>query len=114
MRAAIIGLAACAAGLALPVPAQTQSGRELFVRADKGYCIACHQVPEGAGAATRSDVGPRLDGATTRALGRAKLRELLGDPTLANPDTLMPPFGRHHILDAGEIERVIDYLHALP
>ena len=116
MRIAILGLAAFAAGLALSVPsrAQPQSGRDLFVRADKGYCIACHQVPEGAGPATRSDLGPRLDGARVRAFDRAKLRELLVDPTRANPESLMPPFGRHRILDAAEIERVIDYLHALP
>ena len=114
MRAAIVVLAACAAGLALPVPAQTPSGRELFARPDKGYCIACHQVPEGAGPATQSDLGPRLEGAHLRELGRDRLRELLVDPTRANPDTLMPPFGRHRILDAAEIERMIDYLHALP
>jgi hypothetical protein len=26
----------------------------------------------------------------------------------------MPPYGRHRLLEAGEIERVIDFLHALP
>jgi sulfur-oxidizing protein SoxX len=116
MRLALLGLVAFAAGLALPVPAQSQpqSGRDLFVRADKGYCIACHQVPDGAGPATRSDLGPRLDGAGMRALGRARLRELLADASRANPETLMPPFGRHRILDSAEIDRVIDYLHALP
>ena len=114
MHLAIFGLAAFAAGLALPVPAKAQSGRELFVRADKGHCIACHQVPDGAGPATRSDLGPRLEGTRLRALDRARLRELLIDPSRANPDSVMPPFGRHRILDAAEIERVIDYLHALP
>jgi sulfur-oxidizing protein SoxX len=32
----------------------------------------------------------------------------------ANPDTLMPPFGRHRILHAAEIDRVVEYLYALP
>lgn len=114
MRIAILGLVAFAAGFVPPVPAQALSGRELFVRVDKGHCIACHQVPEGAGPATRSDLGPRLDGARVRALDRARLRELLIDPSRANPESLMPPFGRHRILDAAEIERLIDYLHALP
>lgn len=94
--------------------AQTLSGAQLFVRPDKGDCIACHQVPEGAGPKTRSDLGPRLEGARMRAIGRERLRALLDDPMAGNPDTLMPPFGRHKILDAGEIDRVIDYLDALP
>ena len=55
-----------------------------------------------------------LEGARMRALGRAQLRELLQDPTRANPSTLMPPFGRHRILDASEIEWLVEYLHALP
>jgi sulfur-oxidizing protein SoxX len=49
-----------------------------------------------------------------RALGRERLRALLTDPMASNPETLMPPYGRHRILDAAEIERVIDYLYALP
>ena len=36
------------------------------------------------------------------------------DPTAANPDTVMPPFGQHRILDAAEIERLVEFLHALP
>ena len=105
---------ACAAGMALPVCAQQAPALDLFVRPDKGHCIACHQLPAGAGTATRSDLGPALAGARMRELGKAKLRELIQDPTRANPATVMPPYGRHQILDAGEIGRLADYLHALP
>lgn len=94
--------------------AQSPSGLELFTSPAKGHCIACHQVPEGAGPATRSDLGPRLEGKRMRELGNARLRALLVDPTAANPETVMPPFGRHRILSPAEIDRVVDYLHALP
>jgi L-cysteine S-thiosulfotransferase len=87
---------------------------ELFVRADKGNCIACHQLPEGTGPATRADVGPRLEGTRMRALGRSALHQALVDPMRANPDTVMPPFGRHRLLDAAEIDRLVDFLVALP
>ena len=87
---------------------------ELYVRADKGHCIACHQLPQGAGPPTRSDLGPRLEGARMRALGKPALRALLADPTRANPDSVMPPYGRHRILEAAEIDRLVDYLLALP
>jgi sulfur-oxidizing protein SoxX len=103
-----------AAGISLPTLAQVPSASELFARADKGHCIACHQLPQGAGPATRADVGPPLAGARMRELGKRALRELIQDPTRANPDTVMPPFGRHRILDAREIDRLVDYLHALP
>lgn len=112
MRGApIAALLLCAAAAAR---AQAPTGAELFVRADKGHCIACHQVPQGAGPATRSDLGPRLEGARMRELGKARLRALLADPMAANPDTVMPPYGRHRILAPDEIDRVVDYLHALP
>jgi L-cysteine S-thiosulfotransferase len=94
---------------AAPAPAL-----DLFVRADKGNCIACHQLPAGAGPATRADLGPRLEGARMRALGRAALRQAIVDPTRANPDTVMPPFGRHRLLDAAEIDRLVQFLEALP
>jgi L-cysteine S-thiosulfotransferase len=102
------------AALALPAAAQNAAPPAAFVQRDKGHCIACHQLPEGAGPATRGDLGPRLTGARMRELGQARLRELIQDPTKANPDTVMPPFGRHRILEAAEIDRLVQYLHALP
>ena len=87
---------------------------DLFVRADKGACIACHQLPEGRGPATKADIGPRLEGARMRELGRERLKALLQDPTAANPQTVMPPYGRHRILEPAEIQALVEYLHALP
>lgn len=86
----------------------------LYTRADKGHCIACHQLPQGAGPATRADLGPRLEGTRMRELGRDRIREVIVDPMRANPDTVMPPYGRHRILEPAEIDRLTDFLHALP
>ena len=94
--------------------AQAAPPPDVFTRADKGHCIACHQLPEGQGVASRADLGPRLEGTRMRALGRAGLREAIADPSRANPDTLMPPFGRHRILEPAEIDTLVEYLHALP
>jgi L-cysteine S-thiosulfotransferase len=98
----------------LPAQAQQPGALDLFVRADKGACIACHQLPQGVGPATRADVGPRLDGTRARALGKPALRDAIADPMRAKPDTVMPPYGRHHILQPAEIERLVEFLHALP
>ncbi len=86
----------------------------LYTRAEKGRCIACHQLPQGVGPATRADLGPRLEGTRMRELGRDRIREAIVDPMRANPDTVMPPYGRHRILEAAEIDRLTEFLHALP
>ena len=114
MKPRILLLAAAVAAAGPALAQQAAAPLELFVRADKGQCIACHQLPEGRGPATRADVGPRLEGPRMRELGRARLRELIEDPTRANPETSMPPYGRHRILDAAEIARLVEFLHALP
>ena len=108
-----IALLAFSCGIATSTFAQVPA-RDLFVRTDKGRCIACHQLPPGAGPETRADLGPHLEGERMRALGKPALRAAIADPTRANPDTVMPPFGRHRILDAAEIERLVEFLHALP
>src|SRR5688572_13602548 len=103
MRGPFAVIAAFAAATLLPCAAQTPSVADLFVRPEKGHCIACHQVPEGAGPRTPADLGPRLDGDRMRALGKAAIRDAIVDPTRANPATVMPPFGRHRLLEAAEI-----------
>ena len=105
---------ALACGVATSTGAQVAPGRDLFIRADKGHCIACHQLSGDAGLETRANLGPRLDGERMRALGRAGIRQAIADPTRANPDTVMPPFARHRLLDAAEIDRLVELLHALP
>jgi sulfur-oxidizing protein SoxX len=110
LHAAVLALAC---GIATSALAQVPA-RDLFVRADKGHCIACHQLPAASGPPTRADVGPALTGERMRALGKPALREAIADPTRANPDTVMPPYGRHRLLDTAEIERLVEFLHALP
>ena len=109
-RALLVFLAAPAIALA-QAPADALG---LYTRSDKGRCIACHQLPQGVGPATRADLGPRLDGTRLRELGPQRLREVIEDPLRSNPDTVMPPYGRHRILDAAEIARLVEFLHALP
>ena len=114
MRSGPVLLAALAAVIAVPCAAQTAAVADLFVRPEKGHCIACHQVPPGAGPPTRADLGPALEGARMRTLGKPAIRAAIVDPTPANANSVMPPFGRHRILEGAEIERLVDYLHGLP
>lgn len=87
---------------------------DAFTNPAKGNCIACHQLPAVPALRTRADVGPALEGARMRELGRAGIRDVIEDPMRANPQTVMPPFGRHQLLDRAQIDSLVEYLHALP
>ncbi len=111
MRAVLLLALALASGRA---SSQAPRVPESFTRPDRGHCIACHQLPDSVGPPTRASLGPALTGARMRELRREGIREAIADPTRANPDTVMPPFGKHRILDAAEIDRLVEFLHALP
>ena len=44
---------------------------------------------------------------------RGTLRGQIWDAGKRNPNTIMPPFGKHLILSDDEIELIIDYLYTL-
>ena len=108
---------AAAAAIALivaPVPAadaQIAKGRSLAQDVYKGNCLACHQIPGDTTAVSLANIGPPLIALRERFPDRAVLRRQIWDPALRNPQTVMPPFGKHRILTEQEIDLVIDYLY---
>jgi sulfur-oxidizing protein SoxX len=42
---------------------------------------------------------------------RAELRAQIWDPTVRNPYTVMPPFGKHGVLTERQIDLVLDYIY---
>lgn len=87
------------------------AGRQLAFEIIKGNCLACHKFPGDPTANTLANIGPPLLAIRSRFPDRAQLRGRLWDPTQANPNTVMPPFGKHGILSSDEIELIIDYLY---
>jgi sulfur-oxidizing protein SoxX len=85
-------------------------GKELAFDRKKGNCLACHVIADGQ---APGDIGPPLVAMKQRFPDRDKLRAQVYDATVANPDTRMPPFGRHHILSDAEIDLITDYIHSL-
>jgi len=85
-------------------------GKELAMARSKGNCLACHAIEEGELPGT---IGPPLVYMQQRYPDRAQLRAQIWDPTVRNPDTVMPPFGKHEILSEEEIDLVVDYIHSL-
>jgi len=77
----------------------------------KGNCLACHQIPGDPQAVSLANIGPPMLAMRERFPDRSALREQIWDPTRRNPDTVMPPFGKHQVLTEEEIDLVLDYLY---
>ncbi len=107
----MILLAALAA--AAPVGADELPGRAIAQDQEKGNCLACHRMPSDPGAETLANLGPALVDVKHLYPDRAALRAQIWDASVKNPDTIMPPYGRHHILTETEIDLVTDYIHGL-
>ena len=116
MNACIHGLLTAALLLAaLPGTAAVQvgedSGRQLALARNKGSCTDCHQFPNDPLVETKATVGPPISGIRARFTNRIALTNFVKDPMAVNPDTIMPPYGRHRILTEREIDAIVDYLY---
>ena len=85
-------------------------GREIALDRRKGNCMACHVI---AGVTLPGNIGPPLVAMKTRFPDKAKLRVQIRDSSKINPQSLMPPFGRHEILTGDEIDKVVEFVHSL-
>ena len=98
---------------AIPAAAQEsviEQGRAIALERAKGNCMVCHQIP---GLDFHGDIAPPLVGMKQRFPDREKLRAQIHDATQFNPNSVMPPFGRHDILTPGEIDKVVEWLYTL-
>ena len=114
-----LGLLILAAAIASACPAladQAQkitAGARLAQDVAKGNCLACHAMPGDVSAVTSANIGPPLVAIRARFPDREQLRRQIWDAGLINPNTVMPPFGKHQILTTDEIELIVDYLYTL-
>jgi sulfur-oxidizing protein SoxX len=76
----------------------------------RGNCLACHAMDDGE---MPGNVGPPLMMMQQRFPERAALKRQIWDATERNPNTRMPPFGRHGMLTEEEVDWIVDYLYTL-
>lgn len=118
LLATAVSVAALAGSLALtasaPVSAADASivaeGKKIAFDRKKGNCLACHQI-EGGDLA--GNIGPPLVAMKARYPDKAKLRAQIWDATKANPNSIMPPFGRHKIVSDTEIDKIVEFIYTL-
>lgn len=88
----------------------TEQGMTLSFDRKKGNCLACHQIDGGELA---GNIGPPLLAMKARYPDKAKLRAQIWDATKANPNTMMPPFGRNKVLGESEIDKIVEFIYTL-
>jgi sulfur-oxidizing protein SoxX len=108
----------------VPEPGDPTRGRAIILARATSACLLCHAGPFPE-ERLQGTIGPDLRGAGARwTTGQLRLR--LVDPTILNPDTMMPPYYRvagltrvgkafagHPILNAQQIEDVVAFLATL-
>ncbi len=114
---ALASAMALTAGLAAPLQATAgpsaqalEQGRKIAFTRKLGNCLACHHI---AGGTAAGNIGPPLVAMKQRYPNKAKLHAQIWDATVANPETPMPPFGRHQILTERQIDLLTDYIWSL-
>lgn len=85
-------------------------GKEIAFNNRKGNCLSCHMVQ---GADLPGNIGPPLVAMQARFPDKARLRAQIWDATTTNPNSMMPPFGRHKVLSEDEIDKVVEYIYTL-
>lgn len=104
----VLVLMTLASGPALPE--ESLEGKALVMQRSKGNCLACHAIADGE---LPGNLGPPLVGMKARFPDADVLREQIWDAAVRNPETRMPPFGRHGILSRNEIDLIVQYLYTL-
>ncbi len=92
---------------------KAEAGKEIAINRNKGNCLACHGVPALAEADQTGNAGPPLIAMQARFPDKRVLRDKIWDATASNPGTFMPPFGKHGILTAEDIDQLVEFLYAL-
>ncbi|MCW8829053.1 MAG: sulfur oxidation c-type cytochrome SoxX [Gammaproteobacteria bacterium] len=109
--ATVLGALSLSPQLAIAADAQVvEEGKKIAFDRKKGNCLACHLVDDGD---LPGNIGPPLVAMKARFPDKSVLRAQIWDSTKANPNSMMPPFGRHEILTEGEIDKVVEYIYTL-
>jgi sulfur-oxidizing protein SoxX len=107
----LVGILITLRGISAVFGADTPaSGKALAMEKSKGNCLACHVIADGK---QPGNIGPPMIAMKARFPDAENLFQQIWDATQNNPETRMPPFGRHGILSREEIELIIEYLYTL-
>lgn len=106
----LIGTAALTPTVAMAVDNDLAAqGKKVAENRKKGNCFTCHAYK---GVHLAGNIGPALNGISKR-LSRKKIYDQIWDATKQNPNTTMPPFGKHAVLSDKEINAITEWVLTL-
>ncbi len=86
------------------------TGKDIAFDRALGNCLACHMIQGGELA---GNIGPPLIAMAARYPDKAKLKAQIYDARVANPDTIMIPFGPMGVLNDEQLDKVVEYISGL-
>lgn len=87
-----------------------EEGKEIAFDRKLGNCLACHMI---AGGDMTGNIGPPLVGMAARFPDKEKLRAQIYDARVANPNTIMIPFGPMGVINDEQIDKVVEFISTL-
>jgi len=93
-------------------PTSAETGKQIAFSRKHGNCLACHAFPN-VQAQMPGSIAPPLVAMKLRYPNKSVLRARIWNEMKFNPNTAMPPFGKHKILTKEEIDKVVDFLYTL-
>lgn len=108
--ATLLGGMALLASAGASAASMVEEGKQIAEDRKKGNCLACHAMGDGQ---LPGNIGPPLVAMKARFPDESALRAQIADATQKNPNTMMPPFGRHNVLTDEEIDKITVYVHTL-
>ena len=109
ISALVLSSGLLAAGAAV-AESDIEKGKEVAFDRKKGNCLGCHAIEGGSLPGT---IGPPLIAMQARFPDKAKLRAQIYDSTKANPNSIMPPFGKHGALTDKEVDLITEFIYSL-
>ena len=110
VRAALLFMITLVGGISVATADDIADGKKVAFDRKKGNCLACHMIADGS---LPGNIGPPLVAMKARFPDKADLRAQIWDSTVANPNTIMPPFGKHRILSEKEVDLVTEFIYSL-
>jgi len=108
--AMLLGAITLAPTVAMAADAELAAeGKKIAEDRKKGNCFTCHSY-EGAHLA--GNIGPALNGIGKRK-SREEIYNQIWDATKANPNSSMPPFGKHEVLSKKEVDAITEWVQTL-
>lgn len=87
-----------------------EQGRVVAFDRKRGNCLACHAMEGGN---LPGNIGPPLIAMKARFPDKAKLRAQIGNATVRNPNSIMPPFEKHGVLTSEEVDQITEFVYTL-